>query len=69
LKGLPFSKKADIFSIGSFFYNLITGKNLFSGRDGKEMLMANKFQNPFSIICMNVFNVSNECKDLLQWMV
>ena len=32
LKGYRFTQKNDIFSIGSFFYNLLTGKNLFSGR-------------------------------------
>lgn len=43
LKGHPFTPKADIFSIGSFFFNLLTGKNLFTGKDGKEVLLANKF--------------------------
>lgn len=43
LKNQNFTTKADIFSLGSFFYNLLTGKNLFTGKDGKEVLLANKF--------------------------
>ena len=69
LKGSNFTTKADVFSIGSFFFNLLTGKNLFQGRNGKEMLIANKFSNPYPTICMNVQGVSNECKHLLQWMI
>lgn len=42
LKGSPFSQKADIFSIGSLFYNLLTCCNLYMGRNGQEMLVANK---------------------------
>ena len=41
LKGAQFTTKSDIFSIGSFFFNLITNGNLFLGRNGKEVLMAN----------------------------
>jgi calcium/calmodulin-dependent protein kinase I/calcium-dependent protein kinase len=43
LKGAPFSRKTDIFSIGSFFFNMITSTNLFTGNNGKEMLIANKY--------------------------
>ena len=50
LKGQPFTKKSDIFSIGGFFFNLVTNSNLFPGRNGKEMLIANKFQNPYSTV-------------------
>ena len=69
LRGSTFTPKADIFSVGSFFFNLLTGKNLFQGRNGKEMLVANKYSNPYPTICMNVNGVSNESKHLLQWMV
>ena len=62
LKGAPFTTKSDIFSIGSFFFNLITNSNLFQGRDGKEMLVANKFTSPIPAIQMKVNNVSSECK-------
>lgn len=29
LKGFPFTPKADVFSLGSVFYKILTGKNLF----------------------------------------
>lgn len=64
LKGAPFSTKADIFSVGSFFFNMITCSNLFMGRSGQEMLIANKYQNPYSAVQMKVSSqmVSAECK-------
>lgn len=43
LKGQPFTSKSDIFSIGSFMYNLITLSALFQGRDAQEMLFSNKY--------------------------
>lgn len=46
LLGLPFTTKADIFSLGSFMYNLITCGSLFVGRNNKELLAANKYVNP-----------------------
>lgn len=54
LKGYSATTKSDIFSIGCFFYNLLTGKNLFAGKDAKSLLLANKFQNPESAIYLNV---------------
>jgi calcium/calmodulin-dependent protein kinase I len=42
-KGAQFTTKSDIFRIGSFFFNLITNANLFVGRNGKEVLLANKY--------------------------
>jgi serine/threonine protein kinase len=32
-KGFAFCPKSDIFSLGSMFYNMVTGKMLFSGFD------------------------------------
>ncbi len=29
LKGQPYTKKTDVFSLGSLMFNLLTGKNLF----------------------------------------
>jgi serine/threonine protein kinase len=46
LKGSSFTTKSDIFSIGSFFFNLLTHCNLYLGKTGKEMLIANKYVNP-----------------------
>ena len=50
LKGQPFSLKSDIFSIGSFFFNLLTSNNLFPGRNARDMLFANKNTNPYSTV-------------------
>ena len=69
LKGYGFSPKCDIFSLGCLLYNLITDRSLFMGSNQKEVLLANKFKNPLPVIGQNVANVSNECKNLLQWMV
>lgn len=33
LKGFSYGNKSDIFSLGSLFYNIVTGKMLFSGPD------------------------------------
>lgn len=50
LKGSSFSPKSDIFSIGSLMFNILTGKNLFAGNIGRDMLIANKLNNPYSIV-------------------
>jgi len=34
LRGAPFSTKSDIFSIGSFCFNLLTNNNLYPGKNG-----------------------------------
>lgn len=39
LKGFNYTTKSDIFSIGSFFFNMITGKMLFSGKNMKELML------------------------------
>jgi serine/threonine protein kinase len=39
LRGKPFTAKADIFSIGSFFFNLLTSQALFSGETTKDVLV------------------------------
>ena len=36
-----FTPKADIFSLGTVFYTLLTSRRLFSGRDGNEVLYNN----------------------------
>ena len=42
LQGRGFSLKADIFSVGSIMYSLLTLRNLFIGRDQNEILRANQ---------------------------
>jgi serine/threonine protein kinase len=43
LNGKAFTPKADIFSIGSFFFNILTGKNLFGGTNARDVLFANQY--------------------------
>lgn len=69
LKGLPFTQKTDIFSVGSFMYNLLTSNSLYQGRNAQEMLFANKYQNPYSTVQLKVTGVSADCKHLLLWML
>jgi serine/threonine protein kinase len=37
-----YNTKADIFSLGSLLFNLLTGRFLFKGADKYELLAANK---------------------------
>lgn len=41
LKGFSTTFKSDIFSLGSLFYSLLTGKMLFGGRNMKVVLQNN----------------------------
>ncbi|MFN9908529.1 MAG: protein kinase domain-containing protein [bacterium] len=34
LKGNIFTSKSDIFGLGGIFFNMLTGKNMFQGRNG-----------------------------------
>lgn len=68
LKGFPFSQKSDIFSLGSMFYNMVTGKMLFSGNDTHQILFKNKYLDTSSIIDTASQNISRECRDLLKKM-
>lgn len=33
LSGKPYSYETDVFSLGVIFYNLLTGRNIFGGKD------------------------------------
>ncbi len=69
LKGKPFTFKADIFSVGSIFYNLVTLSPLFCGRTPNEVIMANRNQNPKLSVRLFVKQVSNDCRSLLNMML
>lgn len=45
LKGMGYDTKADIFSLGSVFFNLLTGKALFPAIKLSEVLILNKYCN------------------------
>ena len=42
LEGKPLSLKSDIFSVGVILFNLLTLKNLFAGKNHKEVMINNK---------------------------
>lgn len=46
LSGNSFTTKADIFSLGVLFYNILTRKTLFSGRDMNDVMKINAFMDP-----------------------
>jgi calcium/calmodulin-dependent protein kinase I len=48
LRGEGYSKKCDIFSIGSVMFNMLTGQYLFAGSNANEMLFNNRVCNLFS---------------------
>lgn len=69
LKGKPFTAKSDIFSVGGIFFNLVTLSPLFYGASGKEVILANKNQNPRLSVRLFVKQVSEECRSLLNMML
>jgi serine/threonine protein kinase len=69
LKGFPASTKSDIFSLGSIFYNIVTGNMLFEGKDHKEVLRNNKYKDPCDIIDDDMLLASSECVNLLKKML
>lgn len=66
LRGEPYTTKSDIFSIGSFLFNLITNKTLFKGTSIREVLYRNANEDPVKIVDKNIHKVSSELKDLLK---
>ena len=60
--------KCDIFSLGSLFFNLITGRYLFNGSSKQQVLQKNKVCN-LSRIPEYLEESSPECKELMMWML
>ncbi|CDW89281.1 serine threonine protein kinase [Stylonychia lemnae] len=69
LKGFKTSFKSDIFSLGSLFYSLLTGRMLYGGKNMKQVLQNNQFKDPHQIIDDENLSVSQESKHLLKWML
>lgn len=61
--------KADIFSIGSILFNLLTLTMLFNGRNKAEVVIKNKRCILPSKLNKYLFNYSDEVKSLLLSMV
>lgn len=69
LKKKVFTNKADIFSLGSILFNLVTLRPLFHGSTPKEVILANREQNPKLSVRLFATNVSAECRSLLYLML
>lgn len=69
LKNKQANTKADIFSLGSFFFNLISGTSLFKGANAKEVLSQNKYSNPGMTLAERLPYTSKECIALMRDML
>jgi serine/threonine protein kinase len=49
LDGKGYSHKSDIFSIGSILFNLLTHRNLFNGKDSRQVMAKNHECNLYHI--------------------
>ncbi len=66
--GRGYSYKADMFSLGSVFFNLLTGCFLFSGGNAELLLQSNMICD-LSMIKSYLQHTSHHCKDLVTWML
>lgn len=64
LRNEGYREKCDIFSLGSVFFNLLTGHFLFNGLDEFEQIQKNR-DCDLSIIYPYITDLSFQCKDLL----
>jgi serine/threonine protein kinase len=63
-----YSYKSDVFSLGALFFNLLTGRYLFSGENMEQTLRRN-VRCDISGVGKYLLHTSNNCKDLLNWML
>lgn len=63
-----YSYKADIFSLGALFFNLLTGRYLFSGENMEQTLRRN-VRCDLSGVAKYLTHTSKNCKDLLICML
>jgi calcium/calmodulin-dependent protein kinase I len=69
LKGAKADTKCDIFSLGSLFYNLLTGLSMYRGRTSQDVLAQNKYTNPNRMVEQYCQKISPSGRALLLWMV
>ena len=67
-RGQGYSYRADMFSLGAVFFNLISGRYLFSGKDLQELLKRN-IECETSTIKQFLMSNSPQCRDLMMWMI
>jgi serine/threonine protein kinase len=65
LKGHKADTSSDIFSLGSLFYNLLTGLSMYRGRTSQDVLSQNKYTNPYRMIEQYCQNISTSGRALL----
>lgn len=63
-----YSYKADMFSLGSVFFNLLTGRFLFSAPNNQDLLIKN-IKCEIAYISKYLLNITPQCKDLLLKML
>lgn len=68
LKRRGYREKVDIFSLGSIFFNLLTSRYLFNGKNNNEILDKNRQCN-LSLMGKYITKVSDNGKDLLHKML
>jgi serine/threonine protein kinase len=66
--GEGYSYKADLFSIGCVFYNLLTGQFLFRAETADQCLRLNA-ECDVSVISPHISHLSEHCQDLLMWLL
>lgn len=66
--GRGYSYKADMFSLGAIFFNLVTGRFLFFGETPEKLLRANVICD-LSHIKKYLNDVTHHCRDLIKWML
>lgn len=68
LRDQGYTQKCDIFSLGSLFFNLVTGRYLFNGQNNDQVLTRNKICD-LSIIPDYLLEVTKPCNELIMWML
>lgn len=68
LRGLGYTSKCDIFSLGSLFFNLITGRYLFPGTNKMQVMKKNK-ECDLAWIHDYLQEITQNCRELILSML
>ena len=68
LDGVGYTYNSDVFSLASVFFNLLTGRYLFSGENNKDVLAKN-LECQTGHITQYLTHISRNGKELLFWML